>query len=92
MRYSIDFNRYTPLKCDYDQYALLLMCSEEKDFKLWFNEIHAFGRKSIFLENADLRRVDLSNANLSGAYLNEAKMYGAKLNGASLHVAELNRA
>ena len=79
-------------RCDYDQLALLLMCSEIKDSTPW-NEWRDQNRDSqIWLEGADLRDAHIEGVSLYMAHLQGAKLHRAHLEGADLTGAHLEKA
>lgn len=72
-------------RCDYDQYAMLLMCFEINEIGPW-NRWHAHFPKWNFIEL--LIKPKLERANLEGADLSEAMLRGANLSGANLKAAK----
>ena len=91
------------LRCDLDQYEMLLRCSEKRDMTEWNEWRKENPAEEIWLQGADLliddnlhkvnlEEANLQGANLIGAELQEANLGEAKLQGANLLDANLRGA
>jgi hypothetical protein len=90
--------------CDYDQYALLLMCVEEGNFSEWNKWRETNPDQVVILGGVDFQNAVFSSrsilqwlfnegpANLEGVYLSMANLQGADLSAVNLQKAQLGEA
>lgn len=85
-------SRKEEYRCDSNQLALLLECSEKKDMTEWNNWREENPKEEIWLQGANLISANLEGAFLQHAHFKQVDLTWANLAGAKLCGAHLERA